>query len=176
LPRFIPKTIPDEHWKKLGAQRPFALLAGPDESIFLRLGVGKSIYLELAPSQMGARIINLLSYEAGESLLLHNLPNLGFLCVGRGSECSIKIMNPIVSRHHVELSLEGNILVVKDLGAINGTFVHTDNFGFDIDKYLVDRPIETAHERTLDAIHEAFGPNLDDFLKHYSQKKKESSS
>jgi hypothetical protein len=171
LARFVPKNVSDELWKPLASHCSRAFRANAEETIYLRLGKGKSLYLELVATQMGARLVNLLEYESGSGNLLHRLADQTSLLVGRTSDCAVKIVNPIVSRRHVELSLDGNVLVVTDLGSSNGTYFHSDGFGFDIDPYLQSRPLDGAEDRTLDAIHEAFGPNLDDFLRRYSQKK-----
>lgn len=173
MARFIPKNLADDVWKQISPQRPFALRANPDEHIFLRLGQGKSIYIELSPTQMGARVMNLLSYEAGEANLLHRVSNLAALKIGRSTECEIKIFNAVISRVHTEMMLDGNVLLVTDLGSSNGTFYHPDHFGFDVDSYLANRPLrlDVSVESTLDLIHETFGPALDDFLKRYSDKK-----
>jgi hypothetical protein len=65
----------------------------------------------------------------------------------------------------------GNILMVKDLGSTNGSYFHTQCEHFDIDSYVESHPPKDAADSTLDAIHEAFGPTLDDFLKDYLAKK-----
>ncbi len=153
------------------ANRARAFRINPEDTVYLRLGRGKSIYVELVPSQMGTRIVNLIDYENGNANLIQKVSDHQTTLVGRTSECAIKIINPVVSRRHVELAMDGNVLVVTDLGSSNGTYYHPDCFGFDIDPYLESFPIDQMSDRTMDPIHEAFGPTLDDFLKRYSQKK-----
>lgn len=46
--------------------------------------------------------------------------------VGRDPDCDITIDSTMLSRHHTELSIEGDRLRVKDLGSKNGTFVNGD--------------------------------------------------
>lgn len=48
----------------------------------------------------------------------------GPMLLGRAPDCDLVIVNPEVSRHHARLSIEGNELVVEDLGSSNGTVVN----------------------------------------------------
>ncbi len=116
-------------------------------------------------------MLSSLEYDTGAVDLLMKLPEKTPLAIGRAAPCTIKILHPYVSRQHLEITLNGDILLVKDFGSVNGSFYTTDNFCFDIDKYLDSHPIKLSVEGTLDALHEAFGPTLDDFLKRYSEKK-----
>ena len=43
--------------------------------------------------------------------------------VGRGSDCSLTLIHPLVSRQHCELFESNGILMVRDLDSRNGTFV-----------------------------------------------------
>jgi predicted component of type VI protein secretion system len=43
--------------------------------------------------------------------------------IGRGRECSVQLPHPLVSRAHCELFEESGRLYVRDLSALNGTFV-----------------------------------------------------
>lgn len=49
----------------------------------------------------------------------------GFPCIiGRKSDCQLRILSPMISRHHCELvECEGK-LVVRDLGSANGTLLN----------------------------------------------------
>jgi len=44
--------------------------------------------------------------------------------LGRGTDCDLRLVDPGVSRHHAELRLEENQVVLVDLGSTNGTFVN----------------------------------------------------
>ncbi len=48
------------------------------------------------------------------------------LVIGRSSRADISVSDPSLSRSHAELSLEGDIWTVKDLGSRNGTRVNGD--------------------------------------------------
>jgi hypothetical protein len=114
--------------------------------------------------------VNNVSFENGELTLLARMPEGQPIVIGRISECLIKIMHAIVSRRHVEIRLDGNVVVLRDLGSTNGTFLAPGTPHFDIASYLESHPLEGAEERTLDNVHEEFGPTLDDFLRRYSEK------
>jgi pSer/pThr/pTyr-binding forkhead associated (FHA) protein len=45
------------------------------------------------------------------------------LVIGRDPECQIRLNNPQVSRRHARLLIEGERVMVSDLGSRNGTFV-----------------------------------------------------
>jgi hypothetical protein len=44
--------------------------------------------------------------------------------LGRGTDCDLRLVDPGVSRHHAELRVEDNEVVLVDLGSTNGTFVN----------------------------------------------------
>jgi len=48
----------------------------------------------------------------------------GVTTVGRKEDCGIRIPLPIVSRRHAELLLEDEAVVLRDLGAANGTYLN----------------------------------------------------
>lgn len=48
------------------------------------------------------------------------------LVIGRKKECDIRIPVPSVSREHCEVRLDGEKVVVKDLGSSNGTYVNRE--------------------------------------------------
>jgi len=61
------------------------------------------------------------------------------LVLGRGSECSVQLLDDGVSRRHVELCLEDGAIHVQDLGSQNGTRVN-------------DIPVEVGTARPGDRI------------------------
>lgn len=44
--------------------------------------------------------------------------------LGRGTDCDLRLVDPGVSRHHAELRIENDQVVLVDLGSTNGTFVN----------------------------------------------------
>jgi pSer/pThr/pTyr-binding forkhead associated (FHA) protein len=44
--------------------------------------------------------------------------------LGRGTDCDLRLVDPGVSRHHAELRVEDDEVVLVDLGSTNGTFVN----------------------------------------------------
>jgi hypothetical protein len=44
--------------------------------------------------------------------------------LGRGTDCDLRLVDPGVSRHHAEIRVEDNDVVLVDLGSTNGTFVN----------------------------------------------------
>ena len=44
--------------------------------------------------------------------------------LGRGTDCDLRLVDPGVSRHHAELRVEDEQVVLVDLGSTNGTFVN----------------------------------------------------
>lgn len=44
--------------------------------------------------------------------------------LGRGTDCDLRLVDPGVSRHHVELRVEGDEVLLVDLGSTNGTVVN----------------------------------------------------
>ena len=48
----------------------------------------------------------------------------GTTIVGRGADCTIRLLSSSVSRKHGSLELNGNTLMYSDLGSSNGSFVN----------------------------------------------------
>ncbi|MCL2778373.1 MAG: FHA domain-containing protein [Polyangiaceae bacterium] len=48
----------------------------------------------------------------------------GITLIGRGSDCHVTIEDPLVSRHHARIALNGDRAVVSDLGSRNGVKVN----------------------------------------------------
>lgn len=46
------------------------------------------------------------------------------LTIGRESGCDVRIPDPVVSRQHCEIVLDGESIVLRDLGSLNPTFVN----------------------------------------------------
>jgi hypothetical protein len=44
--------------------------------------------------------------------------------LGRGTDCDLRLVDPGVSRHHAELRVENEQVVLVDLSSTNGTFVN----------------------------------------------------
>ena len=59
--------------------------------------------------------------------------------VGRGDVCGVRIPVRSVSRRHCELAIEGDELIVRDLGSSNGTFVNGERISEDIELDAGDR-------------------------------------
>ena len=154
---------------RLTADRDYAVRSEKNETIYLRFGAGQGVYLAISPAPSG-RLVHGVSFETGETSLLARMPEGQPIVIGRISECLIKIMHAIVSRRHAEIRLDGNVVVLRDLGSTNGTWLAPGTPHFDIASYLESHPLEGAEDRTLDNVHEEFGPTLDDFLRRYSQK------
>ena len=58
--------------------------------------------------------------EAGSTYELQTPVTL----LGRGTDCDLRLVDPGVSRHHAELRVEEDQVVLVDLGSTNGTFVN----------------------------------------------------
>lgn len=51
------------------------------------------------------------------------------LVLGRLPECDVKLNSNMVSRRHAELSVDGDVVSIRDLGSGNGTFVNGNRLG-----------------------------------------------
>ncbi len=71
--------------------------------------------------------------------------------IGRALECDISILEPALSRKHAELEPDGDTLIIRDLGSVNGTWVNGeqidevelkdgDKLQFDKVKFIVSAP------------------------------------
>lgn len=61
------------------------------------------------------------------------------IVVGRGDVCGLRIPVRSVSRRHCELAIEGDELIIRDLGSSNGTFVNGERISEDIELDAGDR-------------------------------------
>ena len=67
------------------------------------------------------RLISDSNWLSGKEFLVTQEKSL---VIGRGNQCDIVIPGTHLSRRHVEISVEGNHLRIKDLGSANGTFLN----------------------------------------------------
>ncbi len=169
MARLVPKATPDDAWKQLSPNRDYAVLCNPQDTIYFRFGQGRSMFMSLEPSAT-VRTLNSIDFENGEPALIAKLNPDEKNVLGRTSDCSVKVMHAIISRQHLEMMLKGNVLIVRDLGSTNGSYISVHNKHFDIEEYLQAHPLKEAQESTMDWVHEAFGPDIDTFLKNYSEK------
>lgn len=49
--------------------------------------------------------------------------------IGRGKQCDVTIVHPLVSRRHCEIYEENGVVMVRDLGSLNGTFFNGGRIG-----------------------------------------------
>jgi len=82
--------------------------------------------------------------------------------LGRGTDCDLRLVDPGVSRHHAELRVENDQVVLVDRGSTNGTFVNgqpvrrvvlTDGTHITLGRttlvFRQDRPDGQAGDRTV---------------------------
>ena len=49
--------------------------------------------------------------------------------IGRGKQCDVTIVHPLVSRRHCEIYEENGVVMARDLGSLNGTFFRGTRIG-----------------------------------------------
>ncbi len=67
------------------------------------------------------RLVSDSSWLAGKHFIIPAERNT---VIGRGNQCDIVIPGTHLSRRHVEITIEGNHLRIKDLGSANGTYLN----------------------------------------------------
>lgn len=165
-----PKLTADAEWRVIAPQRTYGVRLNKEDTAFLRFGPAQGMYIAIAPASVGA-LVHMCEFEDGTQSLIGKVTEAEPAMIGRISECTIKILHAIMSRQHALLTLHGNVVTVKDMGSTNGTFFYKSVVAFDVDEYLETHSLDKAEESTLDSVHEQFGPGLNDFLRHYSQRK-----
>jgi len=79
------------------------------------------------------------------------IPVVDRIEIGRALDCDISILEPGLSRKHAELEPQGDKLVIRDLGSVNGTWVNAekvdevelkdgDKLQFDKVRFIVSAP------------------------------------
>ena len=81
---------------------------------------------ELQPAQPPAPVLNDagLQDNVGQHSQIIQVQSTGELILGRASDCDISIPDPLVSRKHARLILQGTSGRIIDLNSDNGTFVN----------------------------------------------------
>ena len=74
---------------------------------------------------MNVRLRRIFGRNLDDKVVVSSWPFL----IGRAGDCHLKLACSMVSRHHCELIVRGDRVVVRDLGSKNGTFVNTDRVG-----------------------------------------------
>ena len=86
-------------------------------------GEGKTLVLSgTALMEMGVGSWSLIAQSGPEKGQV--IPIMDRIEIGRALECDISILEPGLSRKHAELELNGDYLILRDLGSVNGTFVN----------------------------------------------------
>jgi DNA-binding CsgD family transcriptional regulator len=81
------------------------------------------------------------------------VPDKG-LVVGRAAECEVRLFGGLVSRRHAAITIEGDDLIVADLGSRNGVAINRDK---------IREPARVAHGDTISIGVESFEV-LDDHI------------
>lgn len=169
--KICPRDIPDNNWRPLEPNHDFAVKCEKDQSIFLRFGQGHGVYVAITHTPANGHLIYTVKHEDGDMALIGKIPDDGPVEIGRTGDSEIKILHAIISRRHTRLWCDPLAVTVRDLGSTNGTYCLDGPPMFDVAEYLKKAPLEGAEDRTLDWVHEQFGPPINDFLKRYSQQK-----
>ncbi len=113
-------------------------------------GGGKTLVLSgTALFEMGTGSWSLVADSGPEKGQV--IPVMERIEIGRALECDISILEPALSRKHAELDLDGDSLLIRDLGSVNGTWVNGekidevslkdgDRIQFDKVRFIVSAP------------------------------------
>src|SRR5436309_3489526 len=69
-----------------------------------------------------ATLITLRGPNSGQSFLLAADASI----IGRQSDCTVCLESPAVSRRHAQITCEGGLYYIEDLGSSNHTFLNGD--------------------------------------------------
>lgn len=72
------------------------------------------------PEDQKAYIMFISGQLSGKLCYLENKETV----IGRASDCDVSINDSRISRHHLQITIEGNQASIEDLGSTNGTFVN----------------------------------------------------
>ena len=61
---------------------------------------------------------------AADGNATYDLKDGALQIIGRAVTCDISIVDPTISRKHAELTVQGDLLAIKDLGSSNGSFIN----------------------------------------------------
>lgn len=72
------------------------------------------------PADQKAYIMFISGQLRGKLLYLEHKETV----IGRASDCNISINDTRISRHHLQITVEGSQAIIEDIGSTNGTFVN----------------------------------------------------
>ena len=97
------------------------------------------------------------------------VPLSGKLTIGRGSDCNVVLDEPEMSRRHASIENSGDVILLRDLGSANGTFVNgvlvrdavlypDDQIAFDHNRFLLEAPGLPGRDQAV--VDERDAPNI----------------
>jgi len=101
------KAMPAISDDQLAAPKPASARVGDIDKTRARLAVGGWVLIGLSDDVKGDK-----------------QPLAGTMTVGRDADCDLPLANELASRKHARLLVEGNRLLVEDLGSTNGTWIN----------------------------------------------------
>jgi len=89
-----------------------------------------------------------------------HIPINGKMIIGRDKSCDIVIDKDEISRKHAEIEVVGDVLIIKDLGSVNGTFLNDkkieqveaspcDEVRFDVVKFSIAGPVVESYKTVV---------------------------
>ena len=97
------------------------------------------------------------------------VPLRGKLTIGRDSDCDVVLDEPDMSKRHAMIENSGDVILLRDLGSANGTFVNgvqvrnailhpDDQIAFDHNRFLLEAPGLPGRDQAI--IDERDAPNI----------------
>src|SRR5512140_2969080 len=86
-----------------------------------------SRYPSMMPVQSLRPVVTVLTgFDAGRVVRIEEGAKF---TVGRGSDCTLELPDPGISRHHMQVRQEGSDFICEDMGSKNGIFFDGEQFG-----------------------------------------------
>ena len=122
MPKIFPSQIPAEAWLRLSSDREYPVRLTNADPVYLRLGGDLASYVAITRNEKGLFLMS-VAHGNGDLAVIAPVQEGKDLVLGRVPQSDLPVPHAAVSRRHLQVRVDGEKVVLRDLGSTNGTFI-----------------------------------------------------